>query len=148
MDMEFEYGNLSNETLQAVEQYWGFQLPKSYRIFLLRSNGGSPIEKIFDFRNKKDGSCLDGFFGIVKDFNNNLLIYREYASKRVPKNMLPIADDVYGNLILLAVKNPDRGKIYFWDHELEVEEGEEPTYENLTLIADSFDEFINNLKPE
>ena len=48
-------------------------------------------------------------------------------------------------MIQFLVKNADRGKIYFWDHEMEADEGETPNYSNLTLIADSFDEFIEGL---
>jgi hypothetical protein len=61
--------------------------------------------------------------------------------------MFPISYDSFGNLILIAIKNADRGKIYFWDHEMEADpnQGEVPDYSNLTLIADSFDEFINSL---
>lgn len=51
----------------------------------------------------------------------------------------------FGNLILLSLKNADRGKIYFWDHEMEANEGEIPDYSNLTLIANSFEECITSL---
>ncbi|MGL4426185.1 MAG: SMI1/KNR4 family protein [Alphaproteobacteria bacterium] len=150
IEMEKENGNIDENILRAIEQFWGFQLPKSYREFIIRKNGGVPLRKIFDFKDKTDGSCLVDFFGFVKDFCTNLLLKRVYAGDRVPENTLPIAADVYGNLILLSVKGPDRGKIYFWDHEMEADtdHGETPDYSNLTLVADSFDEFIQNLKSE
>ena len=128
----------------ALEEMWGYALPKSYRNFLLE---GSKIgdKKSFAFKDKFDGSCLSDFLRIEKDFNNNILLKQKYAGTRFPNNFLPIARDVYGNFILLSVKNKDRGKIYFWDHEMEADEGETPDYSNLTLIADSFDEFIEGL---
>lgn len=49
---------------------------------------------------------------------------------------------ISGDLILIAVKGTDRRKIYFWNHEMEMEE---PDYSSLTLIADTFSEFINSL---
>ena len=134
--------------LKAVEEMWGYALPKSYRLFLLNNKESRPEKNLFSFKNKSGGSCLNEFFGIKKDFNNNILLKQKYAGYRIPENFLPIASDVYGNLILISVKNADRGKIYFWDHEMEADNGETPDYSNLTLIADSFDEFINGLRSD
>jgi hypothetical protein len=36
-------------------------------------------------------------------------------------------------------------EILYWDHEEEADEGEEPTYDNVYLIANSFTDFINGL---
>ncbi|HBW25596.1 MAG: hypothetical protein A2X70_04485 [Alphaproteobacteria bacterium GWC2_42_16] len=144
MNMEKHYGPLNEEFLLCIEQFWQFGLPKDYKIFLLKFNGGVPKKTAFNFKGKQEGSVLDSFYGIVRG-NDNILLVAKDIGHRYPSTMLPIADDVFGNRILLSVKGPDRGKVYFWDHEMEAGEGEEPSYDNLTLIADSFDEFINSL---
>lgn len=141
-----DYGPLDEKFLSSVEQFWQFKLPQDYRKFLLCYNGGYPCKTIFNFDDSS--SVIDCFYGFMKDFIKNILIKYRDIGIRYPINTLPIGDDVFGNLILLSVKGPDRGKIYFWDHEMEVEDGETPDYSNLTLIADSFDEFINSLKSE
>lgn len=41
----------------------------------------------------------------------------------------------------------DKGKVYFWDHEFELEE-EKPGYHNVGFIADSFNEFVETLREE
>lgn len=148
MEMEMTHGSLSERELQAVEQLWGYQLPMDYRVFLLNNNGGVPKKLFFFFENKNKSIFLSEFFGIFKDFNKNILLKQLYAGKRVPTNTLPIGRDSVGNLILLSVKGQDRGKVYFWDHEREAGEGREPDYSNLTLIADSFDKFLKDLKDE
>lgn len=140
--------NLSEKILHAIEELWEIcELPQGYRKFLLECNAGTPEKGSFIFKDESDGSCVSKFFGFIKGYNSNLLLKQKYAGDRVPQNMLPIADDVYGNLILLSIKGADRGKIYFWDHEMEADaaQGEVPDYSNLTLISDSFDEFINSL---
>ena len=140
--------NLNDEILAAIEEFLGYTFPKPYREFLLKKNGVRRVEKLFFFRDHpQEGSCLDSLFGVYKDFNNNLLVRLKYLGDRIPSNMTPIGRDVYGNLILLAVKGLDRGKIYFWDHELEADpaQGERPDYSNLTLIADSFSDFMDGL---
>ena len=140
------YGSLDEKFLSAIEQYWEFNLPKDYRKFLLKYNGGYPCKKIFNFDD--NSSVVDCFYGFIKDFLKNILIKYRDMGIRYPANTLAIGDDVFGNLILLSVKGVDRGKVYFWDHDCEAEDGVEPDYSNLTLIADSFDEFINSLKSD
>lgn len=91
---------------------------------------------------------------------------------RIPEEFLPIGTDSFGNDICIGIKGKYYGKIYFWDHELEAgaikfvyenfglevamkntgltaEEitnyGDEPTYKNIHFIANSFDEFLDNM---
>ena len=140
---------LSNNSLSCLEKYWGFKLPKEYRDFLLKVNGGFPKERSeFCFKDSNEGSVLAAFLGITPQPHNDLLDYLRVYTTRIPNNMFPIGYDTFGNLILLSVKGQDRGKIYFWDHEQEAQDGATPDYSNLSLIADNFDEFLNGLKSE
>ena len=151
MEMDFKTYNafVDEKVLLAIEQLWGYALPQPYRKSILGVNGVKSINLMFLFKETpKEGSCLVDLFGIYKDFNNNILLKSQYSGNRIPENMLPIGRDIYGNLVLLSIKGSDRGKVYFWDHEMEADPAQEevPDYSNLTLIADSFDEFINSLK--
>jgi len=137
----------TEDLLGAVEASWDFQLPKEYRQFLLNMSAENFKGKLFSFYDSNDGSCIGDFFTLRKGIRNFFVDYRD-MQKRIPSNFIPIASDVYGNRILLAVKNPDRGKIFFWDHELEADDGEVPDYSNLTLIAPDFQTFLNSLRPE
>lgn len=149
MKIELDHpGTLSEPVLKALEIYWGFGLPKDYRAFLIKHNGGSPTIDYFNFKDdKNDGSDIRYFLGIYPDEYRNLLGFLKIYNERLPNNIFPIGYDSGGNLICISVKGPDRGKIYFWNHEMEADpaQGEVPDYSNLTLIADSFDEFINSL---
>lgn len=144
MEMLEEKKTVDEAILSCIEQFWGFGLPLPYRIFLKTHNGGTPCKRNFNFKEKSEGSVIAVFFGLEKG-NNNLLIQSRDMGIRYPNTMLPIADDVFGNRILIVVKGSNRGKIYFWDHEMEADEGEVPDYSNLTLIADSFDKFFDSL---
>lgn len=141
-------GSLPEHILEVLERNWEFTLPKEYRNFLLDHNGGEPNLTCFNFRhNKNDGSDVRFFLGIYPDKHNDLLYHIKVFRKRIPKNLFPIAYDSFGNLICISVMTSDRGKIYFWDHEMEAntDDGEVPDYSNLTLIADSFEEFLEGL---
>ncbi len=120
-------------------------IPDAYRNFLEQYNGGIPSNRLIYFNNDEKGTLIDIIFGFTKEKYRDLRKTNIDMLNRIPTNTLAIADDQGGNLILLSVKGPDYGKVYFWDHELETEPAD---YSNLTLIADSFEEFINNLKSE
>ena len=139
---------INHNILAAIEELWGFHLPNDYRKYLLETNGGEPEKTLFVIDAEYGESTIDIFFGIKKGINDNILLKQKYANVRFPDNFLPIARESFGNLILLAVKNPDRGKIFFWDHELEADDGEVPDYSNLTLIAPDFQTFFNSLRPD
>ena len=140
-------GTLPEHILRVLEKYWNINFPEDYREFLLKNNGGIPEKDCFSFKEREDGSDLRCFLGIYPDQHSNLLDFLKIYKDRILDYMFPIGYDSAGNLILISVKNSDRGKIYFWDHELEadMDRGEVADYSNLTLIADSFDEFINSL---
>ena len=144
------YGNpFSESDLKTIEMYLEFKFPEQYKIFLINHNGGEIDKKIFCFKNDStDGSVLDRLFGFVPNEYKNILVYYRIYKNRIPKYMFPIGYDPFSNLIILSIKGVDRGKVYFWDHDFEVEDGVEPDYSNLTLIADSFDEFINSLESD
>jgi hypothetical protein len=137
-------GTLPEHILTVLERDWGFGLPKDYRKFLLEHNGGEPTPNVFKL-GATDSSGLRSFFCIYPDKYDDLLWNLNVYHGRVPKNIFPIGSDSFGNLICISVMGSDRGKIYFWDHEMEAGDDEEADYTNLTLIADSFEEFLNSL---
>jgi len=136
---------LNPSVIANLENELGISLPNQYRRFLLEHNGGRPSADCFDFKGGTTGSCVDWFLGIHNKPHNNLLRYLETYKDRIPQNFFPIAHDPGGNLIAISVAGFDRGRVYFWDHEQEKEEGETPDYSNVVPIADSFDEFIGKL---
>lgn len=59
-------------------------------------------------------------------------------------------DDPFGNAICLRVNGDHWGSVYFWDHENEPDEdwdGSVETAGNVQLLANSFSEFVNGLRP-
>jgi cell wall assembly regulator SMI1 len=139
---------LSADALAEAEQRLGFIFPTDYREFLLRQNGGRPTPSEFAFTDP-DGdpsdSLVDFFYSIYDGTLNNLeLKHRTFTlGERMPPNIVPIANDPFGNQICMSVAGDDVGRVYFWDHELETGE---PTYENMSLIANSFTEFLSSLE--
>ncbi len=100
---------------------------------------------VFVFFGEEYGSSIQRFYGINRNDSYDFLKHLKLYEKRVHSDFIPIACDPGGNQICLGIKSKNRDKIYFWDHELEKDDGEEPDYSNMTLVTHSFDDFINNL---
>lgn len=134
---------ISREEIQAFEKKVGLSFPKDYEEFLVKYNGGVPSPASFDFYDKSDASTISSFFAITKNNNdaeNIDWILRVYNG-RLPKYFLPIASDLGDNLILLDCSLENKG-VFFWDHEEEADEDEEPTMDNMHYLSENFESFL------
>jgi len=131
--------------LNLFEDEHHFEFPEEYRNFLMRHNGGYPNPNIFRMmiRGEKNEGMIHRFLRISHSEIDGIYHYINIYKKRIPDDFLPIAYDPGGNLILIGILGNRRGKIYFWDHE---NESESPIYDNVHLISNSFDIFINSFK--
>jgi hypothetical protein len=103
----------------------------------------SPIE-IRELFGEVEHVCT--LFGSEKEGDTCSLLWNiETYLGRIPKELLPIGDDPYGNLHCLGIRSDEAGKIYFWDHE---GPGEEDDWRGITLVAHSFADFIDRLIKE
>ena len=77
---------------------------------------------------------------------------------RIPEELIPIGDNMFGDQVCLAVLGEHRGKVFFWDHDDERDEADywqehgqgktvprEFLYGNVYLVADSFMDFLARL---
>ena len=136
---------IDEETVKLFESFTDFNLTQGYRSFLLQYNGGRPVPNCFNFFSGEEGSSVNCFFSINRGNSNDLVKCIKNFSSRVPSESLPIGRDGFGNIICLILKGPNREQVYFWDHEFEKNDDEEPDYSNMTLIANSFDDFLDGL---
>jgi hypothetical protein len=144
---------LRDEDLIVVERELGIRLPEDYRNFMLRHNGGRPDPGGFDITWPKGQlagddwktSAMGWLFFIWDKRSANLLRMNQVTfAGRIPRDTVAIGHDAGGNPILLALDGPYQGKVLFWCADYEVEEGKVPSYENVGIVADSFEDFINN----
>lgn len=140
---------IKEEDILIIQNHLNCELPEDYRSFLLKYNGGYPKEDTFPVIEELapgEVFCgIDRFLEINSNTVNDFRIVNSTLKNRIPKELICIARAVCGDKICLCVKGKNYGKVYFWDHNWEAEEGEEPTYDNVYLIANSFEDFINSL---
>lgn len=140
---------LNLRRVSRVEHVLGCTFPGEYRDFLLAHNGGRPEEGVFPISTPQHDhhGLLDNFLCIkARDPYDLLTWVRDYRG-RLPRNLLPVAVDQAGNLICLSVAGSDTGGVYFWDHEMEASQGKTPSYDNVYPVADSFQAFLDSLRP-
>jgi hypothetical protein len=138
---------LTERDVIELEHRLGVSLPSDYVAFLREHNGGTPLSNvfpIFGFPLDRQG-VLALFFGVMRGGPSDLISGAEAFDNRVPPELLPVGSDVFGNLICLAILGPNRGKVYWWFHEEEADEGESPSYDNVYFVADSFTDLLNSL---
>lgn len=156
-------------SIESIEKKLGAKLPNTYREFLLTHNGGRPEPCSFS-RNV----VVTHFYGVLpKAKNYDLLEENKVMRQWLPKGMIAIADDPFGNAICLTLKGKNRGKLYLWDHEGAPErvdirakypgiifdeddpdnsnprapvKDDWPGHPDLTLVANSFTEFIDGFR--
>ncbi len=143
------FGPVSDAQIVELEGTLGYGLPQDYRAFLLEHNGGKPGADTIDFEDERGPSSSDVnyLFGVHRgEYYASLPKRMEMFRGRIPAGFLPIGDDSGGNLWVLELEGPGRGRVYFWDHEGEADEGEPPTTRNMTVVAASFTDFLARLR--
>ncbi len=145
---------ISIDKIEQIEKLVGFKFPELYKNHLLKYNGGRCYPNVFQYyeNNKRlNASDIDWFFAIYDGEYDNLekeIKIMKIEEKRIPYRMIPIAHDSGGNLICISCFGYDLGKIYFWDHENEVDYEilDEMNCPNIYFIANNFTDFLNGLK--
>lgn len=118
-------------------------LPKDYEEFMCNINGGVPINRAFKFIDIDGHSAIEHIDFFWSANSNN----QEGSGEIFPNRMIGIAYTLEGNMVLLSLKNPDRGKVYHWDsrYESNIVDPQNVGSDNLTLLAESFDDFLKML---
>jgi len=127
------------DKIQSFESQWNVDFPKEYEEFLLAGKQEDFRGKCFDFLvgGEADSSVLQDFFVLSGEAYRRIDFYMKDRLGRFMLDCIPIASDVFGNLILL--KSGGDG-VYFWEHEREGQEGA------LNLLAKGFDHFLLSLR--
>jgi hypothetical protein len=97
--------------------------PDEYVKFLSETNGGTPEKTLFQWIDIEERICdghIKKFIPLKYCIYDSGYYFKTYKS-RLPKGMFPIADDWFGNLICICLSEKDKGKVFFWNHEFELD---------------------------
>lgn len=138
------------EYIQKLEETIGVLLPEDYkRILYLFSSSyffkqiRFPTLDIIPETGGRIGS-INYMFGRCSG-SYNLLVNFDFYLDRTPASVMPIGG-IGGCLICLGIKDGVTGKVYYWDSDYESDGN--PTFDNMYLIANSFEEFIRSMESQ
>ena len=136
------------DKIKDFENIINFKFPSDYKEFLIKNNVESIIGKIYDFTNiygDIDTSNIRNVYTFIEGEDNIATTYDwELEMENTMEGVIPIVCDEGDNLICISLRKNDYGKIYFIDHEIGVENGEE----DMAIIANSFKEFLDLLRDD
>lgn len=137
------YPPVDMAALACFEEKLGCELPNDYREFLMSINGGAVHHPYVD---PETGVRPTLFLGLVPPARGADL-RRTYEDSRdwIPKGLVPIANDSFGNHVCIQVEGTHIGELYFCDHEVDMLEDKIPDPE---LIAGRFIDFLSKLAIE
>ena len=140
--------------IKKLELFVAAKLPRDYVDFLMMYNGGHPIRSSYDtlepIRQQLYEAEISKFYALCKEEDLSIIYNFSLSMQNhdIPPDLLPIGYGSGGDEICLCIRGPNYGKVYFWDVHDQSQGGEEPSYKNVYLIANSFTEFINKLYQE
>ena len=132
---------ISKDMIEKVEDFFNVKFPKDFLDIVKKYDGGYPCS---DKREEDDDIIIIAAkFCENNEVINNIVSFSEEEASYIidlfeeteglcDKNLIPIAEDPFGNLFCYEVKENSLN-IVFWDSELN-----EKTY-----ICDTFSEFMN-----
>src|SRR5699024_5889251 len=94
--------------LDKFENELGVILPRSYKHFVQKYNGGTPEPNIIELKNEDIKSIsITDFLDIINDQSNDVKLQYETYKERIPNNHIPISRGQGGNIIYLSLDNHD-----------------------------------------
>lgn len=137
-----KFGKIDLNDIVEFESRNNIILPKDYKDFLFDHNGGIPSPNI-EPNAKSDVRFI---YGMVKEpYYASIFQAIDTFKNRIPSWYIPIANDSGGNLYLMSLFKDNHGLIAFWRHEEETEGDADQYFDNMSIVANTFSEFINQL---
>ncbi|MDF7670803.1 SMI1/KNR4 family protein [Orbaceae bacterium ESL0721] len=134
----FDNSNVA-EKIALFEETLGIKIPDTYRDFLKKYNGGQTIDAYFDINGESsDIRCFYGFEEQNEYCGFSQLMQDDSFTSAIENGYLPIAEDSWGNSIVIGISELNYGEISFYDHEID-------TY---NYLCPNFKDFISQIESQ
>lgn len=152
MELRNSGNPVNNIQIATLKEKTSLKLPKEYERFLQLNNGGYVdgffVTPKFIEIDPESGKAYSQSSNVEKFYSVDEILEEYEANQEDPawdENNLPIAYDSSGNVFLLCLfEDENYGKVYFANHELF---NPVTDFFVTTNIADSFDAFVDSLRP-
>jgi hypothetical protein len=152
LHFRFSFPSIEEEQVFSFEHEIGFVLPKDYKIFLFKNNGGRPKEDVvFNIPGLDEIGCLCDLYGFgekTKETVEDIRRVYKILEDRIPFGFVSIGEDGSGDEILLASEASNAAGVFFFDAENSSDENYGRSwdqYGNIYKISESFSSFMEQL---
>jgi hypothetical protein len=142
-----------------VERALNITLPSDYR-FVLANLGGFVAYDAIVMRSNAGALPINVFLGNSKRRGRDLLTVCSEFADRLPRSVIPIADNLLGSMFVLVIRPAGGvsrltfGNVGYWNHTLEPAEDdypegvpEEAKWTPITRVCDNVAQFIDAIHP-
>lgn len=133
----------TREQVESVGRRLGVRLPDDYASLVQRVNGGQPDHDAFDIEGRFE-AVLNRLLPIGEQHPGNMELTAARLAERLPRGIVPFADDPFGNFICFDYRYGNRPVVVFWDHERAETEPDRA----VSFICASFTELIGKLREQ
>ncbi len=137
---------LTEKQISELETMLNSPLPRDYRTFLTRSNGGRPTPDTIDIPGLPESpSDVKVLFGIDRAIESERLDWNlSTLSERLEPRVLPIARDSGGSVYCLSLRAKDYGAISYCDLQSVFADYEASPQDY--PVAPNFESFLSRLR--
>ena len=144
IEVKDSYKTIFRKDIGRLEKDLSINFPDEYVEFILKHNGGC----IFPDGVKVNGEHFDfvsHLYAIRNEmaYDDLLTKINEYSGM-ILEHYLPFGESPGGDVFCFSLLQNEFGSVYHWDHEQANYDGDPWEY-NMTLLASSFNEFIESL---
>lgn len=114
LQWKYVKGTICREEIELVEERFG-ALPSDIKETILQYNGGRPNKKVFKTKRNTE-RIFNSLISFNKLDKGNIFITIECLINELPKKVIPVGTDPFGNYICVQ-KSMNKSRIIFWNHE-------------------------------
>ena len=106
------------EKINRFEEKHSFKFPSDYRLFLERYNGGATPET--EFKLNRRWTDVREFYGFTDENDIHSIYWMEkqwFYDEYLEDKMLIIANNMFGDYILISIGEENYGMVYFRYHD-------------------------------
>ncbi|MDD2229522.1 MAG: SMI1/KNR4 family protein [Candidatus Cloacimonetes bacterium] len=133
IEWKYPKSHLSTVEIEVYENALGYKIQSDYMKLILSINGSRPKPNKFDTEAAKD-RVFRGLISISQKDSGNIYSVLEWIRDRLPRNLVPFADDPAGNYLCFDFSK-SKPTVVFWIIETGATE----------YICDSLSELLNHL---
>lgn len=105
-----------DEEIQEVEEFVLLPLPADYKAFVRDHNGAMPRPNAIDLPNGRE-AVLNRLLRIESTAKGNVRSIAQAIWRERKVNLVPFAEDPFGNLYCFEYSGRNLKSVVFWDHE-------------------------------